>query len=309
MTTTCVVASWRSTKRRLEIPTTTYRVVDLKRKIQEEFDIQCPVTLLYAGRKLLDDQQPVAGLDAEKKELHILVLATCPEKIQQIQQSKSDPLMRPLEGRTSHGGRVGPWRKRSQQPRLHWSCVALQGFPDRHKAQEILERLVTERGVVAVVQKYNLSVARLTEMYPHGKVGIDPVCVLGLNKGDEIQLRLRTDDLQGFRSYDKILQVLFHELAHCRYKEHDRAFYDFMNRLEKEAYEADWTKQGGRRIMEQAPSNNSDSMMEDRRVASSSRDGIVLGGKQQSNESPREAAIRAALLRHHKKQESQEEKK
>ncbi len=32
-----------------------------------------------------------------------------------------------------------------------------------------------------------------------GKVGISPVCILGLNvnKGQEILLRLRTDDLKG----------------------------------------------------------------------------------------------------------------
>lgn len=47
------------------------------------------------------------------------------------------------------------------------------------------------------------SVGALSEMYPDGKVGVDPVCVLGLNKnkGQEILLRLRTDDLLGFRKY------------------------------------------------------------------------------------------------------------
>lgn len=40
-------------------------------------------------------------------------------------------------------------------------------------------------------------------MYPDGKVGVDPVCVLGLNqnKGQKILLRLRTDDLLGFRKF------------------------------------------------------------------------------------------------------------
>lgn len=36
-------------------------------------------------------------------------------------------------------------------------------------------------------------------MPPEGKVGISPVCILGvnINKGQEISLRLRTDDLKG----------------------------------------------------------------------------------------------------------------
>lgn len=78
-------------------------------------------------------------------------------------------------------------------------------------------------------------------MFPDGKVGVDPVCVLGLNqnKGQKILLRLRTDDLLGFRKYLRcgaaggpddemadwtdpsscvdgcsIKKVLFHELSH-----------------------------------------------------------------------------------------------
>lgn len=38
-----------------------------------------------------------------------------------------------------------------------------------------------------------------SEMPPEGKVGISPVCILGvnINRGQEISLRLRTDDLRG----------------------------------------------------------------------------------------------------------------
>lgn len=38
-----------------------------------------------------------------------------------------------------------------------------------------------------------------SEMPPEGKVGVSPVCVLGvnINAGQEISLRLRTDDLRG----------------------------------------------------------------------------------------------------------------
>ena len=47
------------------------------------------------------------------------------------------------------------------------------------------------------------SVGVLAEMPADGKVGVDPVCVLGMNqnKGQKILLRLRTDDLLGFRKY------------------------------------------------------------------------------------------------------------
>ena len=83
----------------------------------------------------------------------------------------------------------------------------------------------------------------MTEMAPIGYVGISPKCILGFNKvmailniriyfisvlfslifcladlfsqnhGEEISLRLRTDDLKGFRKYESIKKTLLHELV------------------------------------------------------------------------------------------------
>ena len=70
-------------------------------------------------------------------------------------------------------------------------------------------------------QQFNMGVCRwqvgcLSEMPPEGKVGVSAVCILGvnINRGQEISLRLRTDDLRGFRRYDSIRQTLCHELVH-----------------------------------------------------------------------------------------------
>ncbi|KAJ0401213.1 hypothetical protein ATCC90586_010166 [Pythium insidiosum] len=84
----------------------------------------------------------------------------------------------------------------------------------------------------------------LAEMYPDGKVGVDPVCVLGLNqnKGQKILLRLRTDDLKGFRKFLSIKKVLYHELAHNVHSEHDNDFYQLMRQIEKECGELDWSE-------------------------------------------------------------------
>eukprot|EP00955_Chlamydomonas_euryale_P009888 106152-Chlamydomonas_euryale.AAC.1 len=59
-------------------------------------------------------------------------------------------------------------------------------------------------------------VTLLSEMPPAGLVGVSPVCVLGynMNRGQEIALRLRTDDLRGFRKYEAVRDTLVHELAH-----------------------------------------------------------------------------------------------
>lgn len=49
-----------------------------------------------------------------------------------------------------------------------------------------------------------------------GLVGVSSVCILGWNRnqGQEISLRLRTDDYAGFRKYLAIRNTLVHELTH-----------------------------------------------------------------------------------------------
>lgn len=72
---------------------------------------------------------------------------------------------------------------------------------------------------------------------PEGFVGVSEVCVLGLNKnqGEEILLRLRTDDFTGFRKHLTIRKVLFHELAHNQHSDHGDGFQRLMRQVESEA--------------------------------------------------------------------------
>jgi hypothetical protein len=66
------------------------------------------------------------------------------------------------------------------------------------------------------MEAHGWQVGLLSEMPPEGKVGVSAVCILGynVNQGQEISLRLRTDDLRGFRKYLRIRETLVHELAH-----------------------------------------------------------------------------------------------
>ena len=68
--------------------------------------------------------------------------------------------------------------------------------------------------------------------------------MLGLNKnkGQEIYLRLRTDDLKGFRKILTIKKVLYHELAHNEHSDHDDNFYMLMRQIEREVVDLDWRK-------------------------------------------------------------------
>ncbi|MCD9639685.1 hypothetical protein HAX54_024391 [Datura stramonium] len=128
---------------------------------------------------------------------------------------------------------------------LHLPGIELN--PPASKALKLMHRLAADPGVVAIMNKHRWRVGIMTEMAPEGYVGVTPECILGFNKnhGEEISLRLRTDDLEGFRKYDSIKKTLLHELAHMVHSEHDVKFYALLKQLNEEADKLDWTKSRG----------------------------------------------------------------
>ncbi|GAB2274958.1 hypothetical protein Dimus_009727 [Dionaea muscipula] len=128
--------------------------------------------------------------------------------------------------------------------------LELPGIELNPPASEALKRmhmLAADPGIVAIMNKHRWRVGIMTELAPVGYVGISPKCVLGFNKnhGEEISLRLRTDDLKGFRKYGSIKKTLLHELAHMVYSEHDANFHALNKQLNEEASTLDWTKSRG----------------------------------------------------------------
>jgi|AntRauTorckE5430_2_1112549.scaffolds.fasta_scaffold00180_3 hypothetical protein len=119
-------------------------------------------------------------------------------------------------------------------------------LPEQAKAKQILTSLANDPGIKACMEAHKWNVGCLAEMYPEGKVGESEVCIMGLNqnKGQKILLRLRTDDLNGFRKILSIRKVLFHELAHNVHSAHDGEFFKLMRKVERECNELDWTKDG-----------------------------------------------------------------
>ncbi|GMH92839.1 hypothetical protein TrVE_jg10825 [Triparma verrucosa] len=120
-------------------------------------------------------------------------------------------------------------------------------LPERSKSESILRSLASDPGVIECCKRRNWKVGALCEMYPEGKVGVSDVCVMGLNvnKGQKILLRLRTDDLQGWRKMESIRKVLFHELSHNDISEHNGEFFKLMREVEKECNSMNWKTQGG----------------------------------------------------------------
>ena len=70
-----------------------------------------------------------------------------------------------------------------------------------------------------------------------GKVGVSESCVLGynVNMGQEIHLRLRTDDMRGFRVYARISRNPLHELTHNVHGPHDINFKRLCSQLNASA--------------------------------------------------------------------------
>jgi hypothetical protein len=119
----------------------------------------------------------------------------------------------------------------------------LPNLPHPEQAKGILTTLANDPGILACMSKHKWNVGSLAELYPDGKVGESAVCVMGLNenKGQRILLRLRTDDLQGWRKVLSIRKVLYHELAHNVHSDHDSDFFALMRQIERECTELDWT--------------------------------------------------------------------
>lgn len=178
--------------------------------------------------------------------------------------------------------------------------LELPGVKLNPPASEALKRmhmLAADPGIVAIMRKHRWQVGIMTEMAPEGYVGISPVCLLGLNKnhGEEISLRLRTDDLKGFRKYETIKKTLLHELAHMVYSEHDSNFYALDRQLNQEAFALDWTRSRSHTLSD-ARFSGLDDMVND--LESESSLPHKLGGEtSHMTASAREASVAAAYHR------------
>jgi len=119
-----------------------------------------------------------------------------------------------------------------------WDCPK-NAYPDQNEARKLLRAVANDAAIVHIMAKHRWRIGILSEMPPMGRVGISPVCLLGcnINQGQEITLRLRTDDMKGFRKFDMIRKTMIHELAHMVYSEHDDDFKNLNSRLNREAQE------------------------------------------------------------------------
>ncbi|KAG8624030.1 hypothetical protein KVT40_009006 [Elsinoe batatas] len=143
------------------------------------------------------------------------------------------------------------------------SIRPLPYLPYPEKSQRYLERLANDPGIKASMRKHKFSVGLLTEMNPAEHTTHESK-TLGLNRnaGEVIELRLRTDDYDGYRDYKVIRKTLCHELAHNVHGPHDRKFWDLFHVIEREVNRGDWTR-GGKSVGEEEFSRPGDELGED----------------------------------------------
>mmetsp|Transcript_22679 Transcript_22679/g.73760 ORF Transcript_22679/g.73760 Transcript_22679/m.73760 type:complete len:671 (-) Transcript_22679:81-2093(-) len=181
----------------------------------------------------------------------------------------------------------------------------MQLTPPPSAALRLLHRLAADPGVVHVMNKHRWTVLELTEMPPEGKVGVSEMCILGYNRGHglEISLRLRTDDLKGFRKYNRIMETLLHELAHMVYGDHDNNFKALNSQLTVEHRQGDWQNGIGARRLTASAAEPSDESSESEgegvmaETAKSSGQALGGGGGFAGLLGPRGSAGAAAMLR------------
>ncbi|KAH6848290.1 WLM domain-containing protein [Chaetomium sp. MPI-CAGE-AT-0009] len=126
---------------------------------------------------------------------------------------------------------------------------ALPHLPNSARSLAFLERLKADPGIRAAMRKHRFSVGLLTEMDPASATsasheGVTRILGLNRNRGEVVELRLRTDAYDGWRDYRVIRKTLCHELAHNVHSDHDKHFWALCHQIEREVERADWTHGG-----------------------------------------------------------------
>jgi len=141
------------------------------------------------------------------------------------------------------------WRKsREEATYTFHTLLPLPHLPHPSRSLAYLERLRADPGIKASMRKRKFSVGVLTEMDPAVHTTHDGKTLgLNRNRGEVVELRLRTDAYDGYRDYGSVRDTLCHELAHNVWGEHDGNFWGLVREIEREVREGDW-KSGGRAV-------------------------------------------------------------
>lgn len=193
------------------------------------------------------------------KDLKVTLLGTSSEELQKLNEERAIEARRaprrPKKSTVS-AYKTHDWKKEAEEAEYTFvSCRPLPYLPKPEKSLEFLNRLKNDPGIKASMRKHKWRVPLLTEMNPveHTTAdmsGVSRTLGLNRNRGEVIELRLRTDAYDGYRDYKTIRKTLCHEMAHNVWGDHDANFWKLCKEIEKEVELADW-KSGGHRVGDQ----------------------------------------------------------
>ncbi|KAF3491940.1 ubiquitin/metalloprotease fusion protein [Arthroderma uncinatum] len=170
-----------------------------------------------------------------------------------------DSLKRPVSSLPARKSIIKPAKPASRQSLQSSSSqytfhklLPLPYLPNPERSLAFLARLRDDPGIRKAMARHRFSIPLLTEMDPVQHTTMSSRTLgLNRNKGEVIELRLRTDAYDGYRDYRTIRKTLCHELAHCEFSDHDRDFWDLTGQIEKEVEKADYWGNKGRSVSDQ----------------------------------------------------------
>lgn len=198
---------------------------------------------------------PLAEIPPGKRQRLTLIGSSPAEVAAVLEAAEAAKLTPRRHNRRSGGGvpvarpaprsAVDPGRARDDALYTFLELRPLPYLPNPERSLAYLTRVRDDPGVRAIMRKYKWTVPLLLEMNPAEHTTHDSK-VLGLNRnrGEVIELRIRTDDYGGYRDYKTVRRTVVHELCHNVFGSHDRPFWDLYKKLEEEVRRADWTSGG-----------------------------------------------------------------
>lgn len=235
------------TERVLDVTTETTGQ-ELANRARDAFSLDDNVALklLFKG-KVLQPNQVAFHSPPPPKRNKILIMASSNESVQALNNKRSDPTIRGFnqEETKKSVAKNTAWGPNTCQDKnykfCHFQACTWQSFghradgsntPHAFQAMQLLERLATDPGVVAIMKERELVVGTLGEMDPiddrlKQKHQAKGSCLLGYNTnaGARIDVKLRPDSLKGFLPYRDIASTLIHELSHNWVGEHNALFW------------------------------------------------------------------------------------
>ncbi|KFA60574.1 hypothetical protein S40285_07819 [Stachybotrys chlorohalonatus IBT 40285] len=253
-----ITISYRGNKHNINFPEQA-TIKDLFEEIEDIFTIPCANQKIMSKGKLL--KLPLANPDQPLHDLQnkpLMLMGSQAADVKAVEDMSKKIAARNAARAASRRLRHAPAPRRSQAQAADDSRYTflqvrpLQGLPRPERSQMLLMRLKEDPGIRAAMRKHKFTVSLLTEMEPLSNTqttheGTSRLLGLNRNRGEAIELRLRTDAYDGYRDYKTIRKTLCHELAHNVHGPHDRNFWDLCHQIEREVQAADW-KSGGHTV-------------------------------------------------------------